>query len=207
MSSSAESGRFIVLEGGDATGKSTQVARLAARLRAEGREVIETFEPGDTRLGAQVRSLALELGTTVDPIAEALLMAADRAQHLAEVVRPALAKGAWVVSDRFVPSSLAYQGVGRGLGVAEVEQVNLLATAGLQPDLVVVLDAPPELARTRMTGARDRLEDEDDAFRLAVHEAYRDLARTRGWDVVDASGTVGEVSDAVWALVVTRLEP
>ena len=206
--------RFVVLEGGDATGKSTQVRRLATRLRDRGHEVVETFEPGATALGSQLRMLLLDDVDPVDPVAEALLMAADRAEHVAEVVRPALQRGAWVVSDRFVPSSLAYQGVGRGLGVAEVEQLNELASAGLVPDLVVVLDLTPDAARARMsvardraTGGRDRLEREDDAFALAVHEAYRDLAQSRGWALVDAAGAVDEVEAAIWDVVVERLTP
>jgi dTMP kinase len=119
------------------------------------------------------------------------------------------------VSDRFVPSSLAYQGVGRGLGVAEVEQLNELATAGLVPDLVVVLDLAPDVARERLLAARsrpdgdrrDRLEREDDAFALAVHEAYRDLARSRGWALVDAAGAVDDVEVAVWGVVQEHLAP
>jgi dTMP kinase len=204
-----QTARFVVLEGGDVTGKSTQARRLAARLRGVGHDVVETFEPGATPLGARLRELLLHDEHAVDPVAEALLMAADRAEHVAEVVRPALLRGAWVVSDRFVPSSLAYQGVGRGLGVAEVEQLNELASAGLVPDLVVVLDLSPEAARARMTEARDRdrLEREDDAFALAVHEAYRDLARSRGWTLVDAAGAVDDVEAAVWDVVVERLAP
>lgn len=197
--------RFVVLEGGDATGKSTQVARLADRLRDGGREVVATFEPGATMLGARLRTWMLEDDAPVDPMAEALLMAADRAQHIAEVVRPALLRDAWVVSDRFVPSSLAYQGVGRGLGVAEIEQLNLLATGGIEPDLVVVLDLSLEAAKRRLGAVRDRLEGEDDAFALAVHEAYRDLADVRGWDVIDADGTPDSVADAVWSVVRDRL--
>ena len=198
--------RFVVLEGGDATGKSTQLDRLAARVRDTGVEVVTTFEPGATPLGAKLRALLLHDDGPVDPVAEALLMAADRAEHVAEVLRPALARGAWVVCDRFVPSSLAYQGVGRGLGVAEIEQLNALATAGIEPDLVIVLDLAPEAARRRMGAKRDRLEGEDDAFALAVHEAYRDLAKVRGWALVNADGTPDEVSDAVWAAVRDRLE-
>lgn len=198
--------RFVVLEGGDATGKSTQVQLLATRLREAGHDVVETFEPGATSLGARLRTLLLDEDGPIDPIAEALLMAADRAEHVAGVVRPAMQRGAWVVSDRFEPSSLAYQGVGRGLGVAEVGQLNELATAGIVPDLVVVLDLAPEVARERL-GRRDRMEGEGDAFALAVHEAYRDLARSRGWALVDAAGDVDTVADAIWAVVEERLSP
>jgi dTMP kinase len=207
MSERSAVGRFVVLEGGEATGKSTQTARLAARLRASGIDVVETFEPGGTPLGAQLRTLLLHGEASVDPIAEALLLAADRAQHVAEIIRPALARGAWVVSDRFVPSSLAYQGVGRGLGVAEVEQLNALATTGVEPDLVIVLDVAPDQASGRISGTGDRLEQEGDAFHLAVHEAYRDLANARGWSVVDASGDVADVADALWAIVSEVLAP
>jgi dTMP kinase len=198
-------GKFLVLEGGDATGKTTQTGRLAARLRAEGREVLATFEPGGTDLGASLRQLLLDGRATVEPEAEALLMAADRAQHVLEVVRPALARGDWVVSDRFVPSSLAYQGVGRGLGVPAIEIVNGIATGGLEPDLVIVLDLAPDVATQRFGAARDRLEEEDDAFRLAVHEAYRDLAGTRGWVLLDAVGAIEEVGEQIWAVVTEHL--
>jgi len=183
--------RFVVIEGGDATGKSTQVARLVERLRETGREVVATFEPGATLLGARLRTLLLDDDAPVDPVAE--------------VLHPALARGAWVVSDRFVPSSLAYQGVGRGLGVAEIEQLNALASRGIEPDLVVVLDLSLDAAKRRMGASRDRLEGEDDAFALAVHEAYRDLAEVRGWDVVDADAPPEAVADAVWAVVRDRL--
>lgn len=199
--------RFVVLEGGDATGKSTQIQHLGIRLRDAGHDVVETFEPGATRLGARLRTLLLDEDGPIDPIAEALLMAADRAEHVAEVVRPALQRGAWVLSDRFVPSSLAYQGVGRGLGVGEVGQLNELATAGLEPDLVVVLDLAPEVARARLGLSRDRMEGENDAFALAVHEAYRDLARSRGWSIVDASPDVDAVASAIWAIVEEHLAP
>ena len=197
-------GKFVVLEGGDATGKTTQTARLATRLRGEGREVLATFEPGGTDLGVSLRRLLLDDPVTVEPEAEALLRAADRAQRVLEVVRPALARGDWVVSDRFVPSSLAYQGVGRGLGVPAIEIVNGIATGGLEPDLVIVLDLPPEVATERF-GTRDRLEEEDDAFRLAVHEAYRDLAGTRGWVLLDAAGAIEEVEAQIWSVVTEHL--
>ena len=200
-----EPGRFIVLEGGDATGKTTQAGVLATRLRDQGREVVQTFEPGGTALGGSLRRLLLDGEATVEPEAEALLMAADRAQHVLEVVRPSLSRGDWVVSDRFMPSSLAYQGVGRGLGVPTIEIVNGIATGGLEPDLVVVLDLAPEVATERFGASRDRLEEEDDAFRLAVHEAYRDLAGSRGWVLLDADGPVDDVAARVWAAVTEHL--
>src|SRR5438067_5631560 len=133
---------FIVLEGGDGAGKSTQAGILVARLRDRGREVVATREPGATKAGATIRALVLG-GGDLDPRAEALLIAADRAEHVAEVIRPALGRGAVVVSDRYVPSSLAYQGVGRGLGVDEVARLSAWATGGLEPDLVIVFDVDP----------------------------------------------------------------
>jgi dTMP kinase len=198
-------GRFIVLEGGDACGKSTQVARLVERLRA-AHEVVQTFEPGATDAGRRIRALVLDGDEPLAPGAEALLMAADRAQHVAEVVRPALERGAWVVSDRYVPSSLAYQGAARGLGVEAIEQLSEWATDGLRPDLVVVLDIPDEVAAARRSGG-DRMEREAERFHAAVRAAYRELAGPRGWVVVDGSGDVDTVAGKIWAVVEERLSP
>jgi dTMP kinase len=200
-------GRFVVLEGGDASGKSTQVGRLVARLEAAGRSVVETFEPGGTGAGRQIRALVLDADDTeIDARTEALLMAADRAQHIAEVVRPALARGEWVVSDRHVPSTLAYQGVGRALDVAELEQLSGWATAGLAPDLVVVLDVPDDVAAARRS-VGDRMEREAESFHAQVRAAYRELARDRGWVLVDGSGDADTVEGRVWAVVSDRLTP
>jgi dTMP kinase len=200
-------GRFVVLEGGDASGKSTQIKRLVARLERAGRDVVETFEPGATGAGRQIRALVLDADDTkIDARTEALLMAADRAQHIAEVVRPALAAGSWVVSDRHVPSTLAYQGVGRLLDVAELEQLSGWATAGLQPDLVLVLDVPDDVAAARRS-AGDRMEREAESFHAQVRAAYRGLAADRGWVLVDGSGDPDTVADRVWAVVSERLTP
>src|SRR2546429_2275529 len=166
---------FIVLEGGDGCGKSTQAGILVARLRDRGREVVATREPGATEAGAAIRALVLG-GGDLDPRAEALLVAADRAEHVAEVIRPALRRGAVVVSDRYVPSSLAYQGVARGLGVAEVARLSDWGTGGLEPDLVVVLDVDPAAAAGRRAGPQDRMEREPDEVRALVNQGYRDLA-------------------------------
>lgn len=201
------SGRFVVLEGADGAGKSTQVERLAAWVRALGTEAVETREPGGTPTGRAIRAVLLEGDDALDPRAEALLMAADRAQSLAEVVRPALARGAWVISDRHVPSSLVYQGVARDLGVEEVAAVNAWATDGLRPDVVVLLDLPDDEAQTRRAGrgAEDRLEREGDGFHATVRAAYRSLAAAEGWAVVDASGAPETVAARVAALVEARL--
>jgi dTMP kinase len=193
-------GVFIVLEGGDGSGKSTQATRLVARLQEAGREVVVTREPGGTDVGARIRTLVLG-GGTIDPATEALLIAADRAEHVASVIRPALERGAVVVSDRFVPSSLAYQGVARGLGVEEIARLSEWATGGLQPDLVVVLDVPAEEAVRRREGPQDRMEREPAEFRALVNKAYRDLADRFGWAVVDGSAPVEVVAEQIWKAV------
>jgi dTMP kinase len=190
---------FVVLEGPDGCGKSTQVRLLVERLRAEGHGVVATREPGATPAGAVIRSLVLGDGD-IDPRTEALLIAADRAEHVAKVIRPALARGAVVVSDRYVPSSLAYQGVARGLGVEAVERLSAGATDGLEPDLVVVFDVGPEVAAIRMAASPDRLEREA-GFQEDVRRAYRDLAASHGWHLVDGSAPVDQIAGEVWKLV------
>ncbi|HEY3096509.1 MAG TPA: dTMP kinase [Acidimicrobiia bacterium] len=197
--------RFVVLEGGDASGKSTQAGLLVDRLRALGREVVRSFEPGATDVGGAIRALLLDEPATVDPMTETLLLAADRAQEVADIIRPALARGADVVSDRYVPSSLAYQGVGRGLGVERVEKLNRWATAGLEPDLVIVLDVDDATAESRRIGPRDRLERAGADFHAAVREAYRSLAADRGWVVIDGDDEVDVVGERVWSAVRGRL--
>ena len=198
-------GAFIVLEGGDASGKSTQAPLLAERLRGLGRDVVETFEPGATRAGGAIRALLLDGDGPIDAMTEALLLAADRAQEVADVIRPALLRDADVVSDRFVPSSLAYQGVGRGLGVEAVEKLNRWATGDLDPDLVVVLDVDDEVARSRRAEPGDRLERAGDRFHATVREAYRTLAAERGWFVLDGNADVATVAERVWDVVQERL--
>jgi dTMP kinase len=194
-------GGFVVLEGGDASGKTTQMGLLVERLRSTSREVVATFEPGATDLGRRIRSLLLDGAEPIDATAEALLLAADRAQHVAEIVRPALARGACVVSDRFVPSSLAYQGSARGLGVEAVEAVSRWASGGLEPDVVVVLDVSEEVAAARRAGTPDRMERESSGFHAEVRDAYRELAAERGWTLVDGAGPPETVAERVWAAV------
>ncbi len=197
--------RFVVFEGGEACGKSTQARRLAERIGAH-----LTFEPGATEVGARLRAILLDPDTgDLDPRAEALLMAADRAHHVATVVRPALDGGRHVVSDRFVGSSLAYQGFGRELGVEAVAGLSAFATGGLVPDLVVLLEVPAAVAAERMAalGRPDRLEAAGDAFHRRVAEGYRSLADAdpEGWVVVDGSGLIEEVAARVDAAVAARL--
>ncbi|WP_419849439.1 dTMP kinase [Candidatus Poriferisocius sp.] len=196
-------GRLIAFEGGEAVGKSTQAKLLAERLGAR-----LTFEPGATDLGAQIRSLVLDPSELpLSSRAEALLMAADRAQHVAEVIRPALDAGTHVVTDRFIGSSLAYQGFGRGLGVDDVLALSLFATGGLHSDLNVLLEVSEEVARSRQASPGDRIEAEDADFHQRVLDGFRILAEQNPeqWVVVDGGRPVDEVAEAVYAAVRDRL--
>ena len=197
------SGQFVAFEGGEGTGKSTQAERLARR-----RGAVFTHEPGGTDIGAEIRRLLLSVETKgLDARAEALLMAADRAQHVAEKVRPALAAGTDVITDRYIGSSLAYQGIGRGLGVEEVRRLSEFATDGLWPDLIVVLDLPLGTSRTRVGSDKDRIETEGADFHESVHRGFVELAQAdpATWVVVDGSGTVDDVAGRVDELVAARL--
>ena len=191
----ATRGRLVALEGIDGCGKSTQARILAERLGA-----VSTFEPGATKLGAALRSLLLDQDRiSVAPRAEALLMAADRAQHVAEVIAPALESGTWVVTDRFAASTLAYQGFGRGLDRQELQFLVEWATGGLRPDLTVLLDLPVATAAGRRgSGVEDRMEAEGDAFLERVAAGFRELAADDGsWLVVDAGLGVEEVAGII----------
>ncbi len=193
--------RLIAFEGGDASGKSTQARRTAARLDA-----VLTREPGGTALGETLRNLVLEPDAHVDPRAEALMIAAARAQHVAEIIRPALADGRTVVTDRFTASSLVYQGFGSGLDVGEVRALNEFATAGLWPDLTVLIDVPVDAAMARLAGSPDRFEREDGGFHERVRAGYLELAANDpSWVVVDGTGTVEQVADLVDAVLAERL--
>jgi dTMP kinase len=202
----ASSGCFIVLEGGEGSGKSTQAARLAARLGARGCEVVATFEPGATPRGAALRTALLDDDSPLDARAELMLLLADRAQHLADVIRPALARGAVVVCDRFTPSTFAYQGIARGLGVELVAAADAIVTDGLAPDVVVVLDVTADVAARRVPTAADRFEAAGAEFHERVRAAYRSLAARNGWRVVDGSASPDAVADAVWREVAPVLE-
>ena len=195
-------GRFIAFEGGEGTGKSTQAARLARRLDA-----VLTHEPGDSEVGRAIRRIVLDPASgRLDDRTEALLMAADRAQHVAEVVAPALAAGRHVVTDRFAASSIAYQGYGRGLPVAEVEHLSRWATCGVWPDLVVLLDLPVDEAITRLGAERDRLEAAGGDFHTRVRDGFLELARDDAdrWVVIDGTGAPDDVTDTVWDAVISR---
>jgi len=206
------SGIFITLEGGDGAGKSTQAELLGAWLETRGYEVVRTREPGGTRLGAEIRRLLLHGGEDVgdvDPRAEALLYAADRAQHVAKVVRPALERGAVVVQDRYIDSSLAYQGAGRVLDVSDVRRISEWASEGLRPQLTVLLDVDPEVAvsRRESRGGTDRLEGETDDFHRAVRQGFLELteADPDRYLVLDADQPAEELNEAVIARVAPLL--
>lgn len=201
-------GLFISFEGGDGVGKTTQIRILADLLTAADVDHILTREPGGTELGVEIRRLLLH-GGHVAPRAEALLYAADRAHHIATRVRPALERGAVVLADRYLDSSVAYQGAARSLGPQEVHDLSLWATEGLLPDLTVLLDGDPDLAERRTTGrgAKDRLEQEGDAFRVALREQFLTLAQSEPerFVVVDADRPVDHVADDVIEAVVTAV--
>jgi len=173
-------GLFIAFEGGDGAGKSTQAARLCDALESRGLSVVRTREPGGTPIGEKLRSLVLDHGHgTIDARTEALMFAAARAAHASQVIRPALAAGQVVITDRYIDSSVAYQGAGRGLGAEGVLSLNEWATEGLHPDLTVLLDVEPSDGRERRTAgaaAEDRLESEPDAFHSTIRHAFLDLA-------------------------------
>jgi dTMP kinase len=168
-------GVFIALEGGDGAGKSTQGRLLCAWLEGLGHTVVVTREPGGTAFGRTLRELVLH-GDHVTPRAEALLFAADRAHHVETLIRPALGRGEVVITDRYLDSSIAYQGAGRDLGVDEVRGLNVWATGGLVPALTVLVDLPAEIGRARRAGVHDRLESEADEFHGAVREHFLTLS-------------------------------
>ena len=199
-------GLFITLEGGDGSGKSTQAELLGAWLRAQGRTVLRTREPGGTEVGVAIREIVLHHRGEVAPRAEALLYAADRAQHIATLVRPALARGEIVIQDRYLDSSVAYQGAGRVLGGTEVRDLSLWAVEGLLPHLTLLLDLDETVARGRLDAADkvfDRLEAEKGEFHARVRAAFLDLAAAEPdrFLVLDASLPVDELA----ALIRTRV--
>jgi dTMP kinase len=204
-------GRLIAFEGVEGAGKSTQLELLRQSLEGrEGRcrEVVVTREPGGTPAGERVRDLLLDATVELHPRAEALLFAAARAELVEEVIRPALERGAVVLCDRYLDSSLAYQGGARGLGRGPVEDVNRFATGGLLPDLVVLLDLDPAAGLGRRARDPDRIEAQDLDFHRRVRDAFRDLAAAdpERFAVVDASAPVPEVAAQVRAAVLPLLE-
>lgn len=196
-------GIFISFEGVDGVGKSTQVERLRAAIEATGREVVVTREPGGTVLGQSIRAMLLHgvdgAKADIAPRAEALLFAADRAQHVAEVIRPALERGAVVITDRYLDSSLAYQAGGRELTLDEVRELSLWATKSLLPDRTYLLDMDPALSHNRLEHAADRMESAGDGFQARTRQAFLDLAKAEPdrFLVVDASQSIDEVWNTI----------
>lgn len=204
-------GFFVVFEGGEGSGKSTQVEILASHLRGEGQIVTVTREPGGTRLGEQIRAVTHNPeNVDLDPVTEAYLMAASRAQHVREVILPSLAAGRIVISDRFSDSSIAYQGYGRKLGPEVIAQLNELAVNGAIPDLTILLDVPPTVGIKRRHEAgkvKDRLDLESPDFYDRVYAGYLDLAKKHPerYVVIDATAPIEKVAELVWRVVKERL--
>jgi dTMP kinase len=203
-------GLWITLEGGDGSGKTTQAALLEEWLRVQGREVLRTREPGGSEVGVLIRDIVLHHRGDIAPRAEALLYAADRAHHVATVVRPALDRGAVVVQDRYLDSSVAYQGAGRVLDADQVRELSLWAAEGALPDLTVLLDLDPADARRRLDSADkpfDRLEAEREEFHQRVREAYLGLAAAEPgrFLVVDAAQDPARIAEAVRARIAPML--
>lgn len=202
-------GLFLTFEGPEGAGKSTQLAALVRQLHGAGRAVTETREPGGTPLGTQVRRVVLDPALEMGPLPEFLLYSASRAQLVAEVIRPALARGEVVVCDRYADSTLAYQGYGRGLSLEFLTRVTAEATGGLRPDLTVLLDLDPAqgLARAARRGQPDRLERADLAFHTRVRGGFLALAGAEPgrFLVLDAARPVAELAAEVWAAVAGRL--
>lgn len=204
-------GLWVTFEGGDGVGKSTQVALLETWLRDAGRTVVRTREPGGTEVGALIREIVLHHRGDIAPRAEALLYAADRAHHIAELVLPALERGEVVLQDRYLDSSVAYQGAGRVLDAEEVRGISMWATGGVLPDVTVLLDLDPATARLRLDGDDkpfDRLEAEREEFHARVREGFLGLAASepRRFLVLDASLPAADIAELVRTRVATELD-
>ena len=202
-------GLFISFEGGEGCGKSTQSRLLLKRFEQKNIPAVLTHEPGGTALGDELRkALKKKRGYSISPQAELFLVAASRAQLMAEVIRPALAEGRVVICDRFTYSTLVYQGYGRGLELSFVETVNNIATQNLKPDLTILLDIPPEQGLARKRSLRDRFELEDLSFHRRVREGYLRMvaAESERWLVIDASLAKEKIAEIIWDRV-SRLLP
>lgn len=197
-------GRFITFEGGEGTGKSTQARRLAERLRTAGHDVVLTREPGGTPGAEEIRALLVEgAADRWSPLAEALLLNAARTDHLEALIRPALARGAWVVCDRFADSTRAYQGAAGGVEDATLAAVQAAVVGDTRPDLTLLLDAPAELGLARATarGGAARFEGKGIAFHQRLRDDYRRLAAEPRWILIDAARPEDVVASDVWAAV------
>ncbi len=196
-------GIHIVFEGPDSVGKSTQIVRTEKYLLDKGLNVSLTHEPGGTRVGSMLRKILLDTDIAIDARAEALMMAADRAADVAQVIVPSLERGDVVLSDRYIPSSLVYQGVVRGLGVNEVAALSKFAAGDHVPDVILCFDLDDHLAAERADEHPDRIEQEGQVFQQKIRDAYRRLSAEHSWSVVDAYGT----EDEVFARIVNLISP
>jgi len=205
-------GKFITLEGGEGGGKSTQIARLKQALEGAGLTVIPTREPGGTPIGERIRALLVEGEPgSLSPTSEALLNFAQRAEHLERVIKPALARGAWVISDRFADSTMAYQGYGHRLGRKPIEALYKLVCGSFKPDLTLILDVPVEIGLARAAsrrGSETRFERMDTAFHERLRKGFMDIAKRdkRRCVLIDASEPADGVTTAVLAAVTRRLK-
>ncbi len=193
-------GFFVVFEGGDGAGKSTQVKQLTEKLTKLNETVVLTCEPGGTELGKKIREILLDQNEfEVSPRMEALLFAADRSINMSQIIKPALEKGNVVIADRHIDSSIAYQGVGRGLGAQTIEEISRWAVQGIVPDLTVLLDVDANTGQSRLQ-TKDRLDRESNDFHTKVNQAFRDLAKAYPdrYIVIDAAKPVEEISDLVF---------
>lgn len=204
-------GFFLTLEGGDYSGKSSQIQHIRSCLEERGIPVVVTREPGGTPLGKKLRRLILHdpIAEQADPMAEMLLMAADRAEHVAKVIKPALAAGYVVVSDRFIDSSVAYQGYGLGLSIQHILKINSIAAGDLKPDLTILFDVPVDVQRERARndGSSDRIESRSNDFFERVRQGYLQIARNEPhrFEVVDGTLSPGEVQRRVIRIVRDRV--
>ena len=204
-------GKFISFEGGDGAGKSTQLSLLSGDLEALGRRVILTREPGGTRLSEQIRSWVLHESDALCKQAELLLIFAARAQHISEVIRPALLRGDWVLCDRFTDASYAYQGGGRGIPVGFIQQIEAVSTEGMRPDLTLLLDLPVIQGIERSVGrgqGSDRFEEQDLEFKQRVRQAYLDRQSDEPDRIrmINATKSVESVHTQIWDLVSTLID-
>jgi dTMP kinase len=194
-------GPFITFEGGEGCGKSTQSRLLVKKLEQQNIPVVLTHEPGGTALGNELRkTLKRKRDSSISPQAELFLLAASRAQLVAEVIRPALTEGKVVLCDRFTHSTMVYQGYGRGLDFTAINMVNNMATGNLNPDLIILLDIPPEQGLARKRSLQDRFELEDLSFHQRVREGYLKMAAAESdrWLVIDASLPKGKIAEIIW---------
>jgi dTMP kinase len=197
---------FVVIEGIESSGKTTLLKALLERFAIEGRDVLATREPGGTAMGDAVRTIFLDRTLEISALSEALLANASRAQHVEQVVRPALAAGRTVLCDRFTDSTLAYQGYGRGLDLEALRKLCDYAAGGVRPDLVLLLDLPVEALRKRLEErayGEDRIEREDDGFHERVRSGFLELAKTSAHRIIDATQSAQSVAETAWNFIST----